>query len=146
MASRIFVQESIVDNFVSLLKEAFETASKGGIIGDPLNKDTQVGPLADELQFKRVMEFLDIGKADGKLVTGGVKRGQDGLFVEPTVFLNVSKDSRIIKEEVFGPVITVQSFKTEDEAIESANDTVYGLSGMWYPLLFQCSAKSLCLA
>lgn len=135
MASRIFVQESIADQFIDLLKNAFEIGSKSGIIGDPSNKNTEVGPLADKAQFKSVMEFLEVGKRDGELVTGGVQRGKNGLFVEPTIFKNTPNDSRIVREEVFGPVVTVQTFKTEDEAIKMANDTVFGLSGKSYSLI-----------
>lgn len=142
MASRIFVQESIVDEFTSRLKGAIEAASQSGVIGDPLNKSTQVGPLADQAQFKRVMEFLEIGKRDGELVTGGVRRGQTGLFVEPTVFRNLPSDSRIVREEVFGPVVTVQPFKTEEEAINLANDTIFGLSGKYEPGVFRHRAPT----
>lgn len=130
MASRVFVQEAIADQFIETLKGAFEAASASGIIGDPASKTTQVGPLADQLQFKRVMEFLEIGKKDGTLVTGGVRKGEQGLFVEPTIFKNTPTESRIVKEEVFGPVVTVQVFKSEEEAVDLANDTVFGLSGM----------------
>lgn len=129
MASRVFVQEAIADNFINLLKDAFETASKSNIIGDPSDKNTQVGPLADKAQFARVMEYLEIGKRDGQLVTGGIQRGKNGLFVEPTIFKNTPNGSRIVQEEVFGPVVTVQTFKDEEEAINMANDTVFGLSG-----------------
>lgn len=147
MASRIFVQESIAEKFVSMLKDSFENASKGNIIGDPSDVQTQVGPLADKAQFKRVMEYLEIGKKDGKLITGGIQRGKNGLFVEPTIFMNTPNGSRIVQEEVFGPVVTVQTFKTEEEAVEMANDTVFGLSGK---LSLVCSVsrlmlRSLCL-
>lgn len=131
MASRIFVQDSISDKFINLLKDSFETVSKSNIIGDPSDKNTQVGPLADKAQFKRVMEFLEVGKKDGELVTGGIQRGKNGLFVEPTIFKNTPNGSRIVQEEVFGPVVTVQTFKGEEDAIKMANDTVFGLSGKW---------------
>lgn len=133
MASRIFVQEGIADNFIDNLKASFETASKSGIIGDPSDRNIKVGPVADKAQFKRVMEFLEIGKRDGELVTGGVQRGKDGLFFEPTIFKSTPNDSRIVQEEVFGPVVTVQTFKTEEEAIKLANDSIYGLSGKSRP-------------
>ena len=129
MASRVFVQDSIADKFTDLLKQSFEAMSKTEAIGDPSKEQTQVGPLADKAQFQRVMEFLDIGKKDGSLVTGGARRGESGLFVEPTIFKNTPNESRIVQEEVFGPVVTVQTFKGEDEAIEMANNTVFGLSG-----------------
>lgn len=134
MASRVYVQEGIADKFIDLLKKNFETASSNGSIGNPEDKNTKVGPIADQAQFKRVMEFLEVGKKDGELVTGGCRRGNDGLFVEPTVFKNTPSDSKIVREEVFGPVVTVQTFKTEEEAIELANDSIFGLSGMSLPL------------
>jgi len=132
------VQDSIADKFIDLLKQSFEGLSKGSGIGDPSKEDTMVGPLADKAQFKRVMEFLEIGKKDGELVTGGLQRGKDGFYVEPTIFKNTPSSSRIVQEEVFGPVVTVQTFSSEEEAIEMANDTVFGLSGkchrVWYDL------------
>ncbi|OAA65315.1 Aldehyde dehydrogenase domain protein [Niveomyces insectorum RCEF 264] len=132
MASRIFVQESIADDFIRLLKASFVAGSENGLIGDPSDKKTKVGPVADKAQFERVMEFLEVGKRDGELVTGGVQRGKDGYFVEPTIFKNVAKGSRIVQEEVFGPVVTIQTFKTEEEAINLANDTIFGLSACVY--------------
>ncbi|KAF2482187.1 putative aldehyde dehydrogenase [Neohortaea acidophila] len=132
MASRVFVQESIADKFIDTLKSAFEGASSSGIIGDPMNESTQIGPLADKTQFKRVMEYIEGGKKDGQLVTGGVRKGEKGLFVEPTIFRNTPSTARIVQEEVFGPVVTVQTFKTEEEAIEMANDTIFGLSACVY--------------
>lgn len=129
MASRIFVQEGIADKFVEHLKGAFEQISAGDLIGDPSKQQTQIGPIADKAQFKRVMEYLEIGKKDGKLVTGGIQRGKNGLYVEPTIFINTPSESRIVKEEVFGPVVTVETFKTEEEGIEKSNATMFGLSG-----------------
>lgn len=129
MASRVFVQDGIADKFIETLKNAFEGASSSGIIGDPMNEATQIGPLADKTQFQRVMDYLEGGKKDAQLITGGIRRGEKGLFVEPTIFKNAPKESRIVQEEIFGPVVTVQTFKTEEEAIEMANDTVFGLSG-----------------
>lgn len=132
MASRVFVQEGIADKFTDLLMGAFEQFSKGNFIGDPSDENTQVGPIADKKQFERVMEYLEIGKQDGELITGGMQRGGKGLFVEPTIFKNAPNTSRIVQEEVFGPVVTVQTFKDEAEAIELANDTVFGLSACIY--------------
>ena len=129
MASRVYIHETIADDFILRLKKAFDAVDQRNAIGDPLAETTEVGPLADQAQFDRVLSFLEIGKTDGELVIGGARRGQTGLFVQPTVFKNVGRESRIAKEEVFGPVITVQVFQTEEEAIKLANDTVYGLSG-----------------
>lgn len=131
MASRVYVQSSIAEPFIAALKQGFEDLSRGTAIGDPSKPDTQVGPLADKAQYSRVMEFLEIGKREGSLVTGGVRRGDKGTFVEPTIFRDVADGSRIVKEEVFGPVVTVKTFATEEEGVALANDTVFGLSGAW---------------
>jgi aldehyde dehydrogenase (NAD+) len=98
-------------------------------MGDPSNKETMLGPLADNAQLQRVLGFIETGKTEGKLLVGGERKGDKGTFVTPTIFLNPSKDSTIYKEEIFGPVLTVLTFDTEEEGIKLANDTSYGLSG-----------------
>lgn len=135
MASRVFVQEAIADKFIDALKGAFESFSNSGAIGDPNDANTQVGPIADKAQFKRVMDYLEVGKKEGVLVTGGLQKGQNGAFVEPTIFKNAPSNSRIVREEIFGPVVVVQTFKGEEDGIEMANDTVFGLSGEWCSLV-----------
>jgi aldehyde dehydrogenase (NAD+) len=125
-ASRTFVHEDIVDDFVKQLKVRFEQMSHA--IGSPADAKTFMGPLADGKQFERVMGFLDAGKDEAELVTGGVRKGESGFYVEPTIYLNPKDDARIYRDEIFGPVITIRTFKTEEEAIKLANDTTYGLS------------------
>jgi aldehyde dehydrogenase (NAD+) len=125
-ASRTFVHEDIVDEFVKQLKVRFEQMSHA--IGSPADAKTFMGPLADGKQFERVMGFLDAGKDEAELVTGGVRKGESGFYVEPTIYLNPKDDARIYRDEIFGPVITIRTFKTEEEAIKLANDTTYGLS------------------
>jgi aldehyde dehydrogenase (NAD+) len=125
-ASRTFVHEDIVDEFVKQLKVRYEQFSHA--VGDPQQATTFMGPLVDDKQFERVMSFLEIGKKEAELVTGGVRKGDKGFYVEPTIFLNPKDDARIYREEIFGPVITIRTFKTEEEAIKLANDTSYGLS------------------
>jgi aldehyde dehydrogenase (NAD+) len=125
-ASRTFVHEDIADEFVKQLKVRFEQLSHA--IGSPADANTFMGPLVDGKQFERVMGFLDIGKNEAELVTGGVRKGDSGFYVEPTIFLNPKDDARIYREEIFGPVITIRTFKTEEEAIKLANDTAFGLS------------------
>jgi aldehyde dehydrogenase (NAD+) len=98
-------------------------------MGDPTDPSTMLGPLADRKQFDRVMEYLERGKQEAKLVIGGGRKGDKGNFIEPTIFLDPSTDSRIYKEEIFGPVLVIKTFKTEEEAIELANKTSYGLAG-----------------
>jgi len=87
-----------------------------------------MGPLADVKQFERVMEYLEIGKKEAQLVTGGGRKGKDGYYIQPTIFLNPKEDARIYREEIFGPAIAIKTFSTEEEAIRMANDTEYGLS------------------
>ena len=127
--SRLLVHRSIHDEFVAKLVKFVETAK----LGDPTKADTNMGPVSTRPQLERVMGFIDIAREEGaKCVTGG-KRGSgpgcgDGWFVEPTIFTNVKNDMRIAREEVFGPILTVIPFDTDDEAIDIANDTPYGLA------------------
>ncbi|OCK78758.1 aldehyde dehydrogenase [Lepidopterella palustris CBS 459.81] len=124
--SRTFVHEAIAPKFIEALKGRFEAASNG--IGIPMEPMTFIGPLADKKQFDRVMEFIEIGKGEAELITGGTRKGDKGWYVEPTIFLNPKVDARIYREEIFGPVMAIRTFKTEEEAIELANDTNFGLS------------------
>lgn len=127
--SRMIVEESIYDEFV---KKMAERATKIRV-GPGLDSDTEMGPLVSEAQMKRVLEYIEIGKKEGaKLVTGGSqpkgdKYGQ-GYYINPTIFANVKADMRIVQEEIFGPVVVVQKFKSEEEAISLANDSDYGLA------------------
>jgi aldehyde dehydrogenase (NAD+) len=130
-ASRVLVQESIAGEFIKALKSSFENAARK--MGDPASEETLYGPLADKKQFERVMEFLEDGKREGvEVLVGGERQGDKGTFVQPTVFLNPDVKSRVYSDEIFGPVISVKTFKTEDEAIALANDTSYGLGSAIY--------------
>lgn len=129
-ASRLFVHSSIADKFIEQLKAHFKGAE--GIMGDPADKKTMLGPLADKAQLERVMGFIETGKTEAELLVGGERKGDKGAFVTPTVFLNPKKDGTIYREEIFGPVLTVQTFDTEEEGIKYANDTSYGLSACVY--------------
>jgi aldehyde dehydrogenase (NAD+) len=125
-ATRVYVQEGIYDKFVEGYKKALLEAAKG--IGDPETESTSMGPLVDKIQFDRVSGFIERGKnGQGTLLTGGSRVGDKGYFVEPTVFTNVAADAEIITQEIFGPVSVLNSFKTEEEIIQKANDTNYGL-------------------
>lgn len=101
------------------------------VVGDPRNKNVTLGPLASEKQYERVQEYIRSGIEEGaELVIGGLGHPpelEDGNFVKPTVFANVRPDMRIAREEIFGPVLSILTYKTEDEAIEMANDTEFGL-------------------
>lgn len=128
--SRTFVQESIAEKFVQQLKARFEQFKHTA--GPPADPKTFLGPLVDGKQFERVMSYLEIGKDEAELITGGGRHGDKGFYVEPTIFLNPKDDARIYREEIFGPVLTIRTFKTEEEVIEMANDTTYGLSACVY--------------
>ncbi|KAK2761344.1 mitochondrial aldehyde dehydrogenase [Arachnomyces sp. PD_36] len=127
--SRILVQDTIYDKFVSLFKETVASTSK---VGDPFASDTFQGPQVTKAQYDRVLSYIESGKSEGAtLATGGepYKNVGDGkgFFIAPTVFTNVTDKMKIYREEVFGPFVVIASFKTQEEALEKANDTTYGL-------------------
>jgi len=126
--SRILVQKEIAPKFIEALKAAFINFS--GAMADPTLESTYLGPLADKAQFDRVMGFLNDAKKDSvEVLTGGVRKGEQGQFVEPTILMNPDTSSRVYTDEIFGPVVVVKTFDTEEEAIELANATTYGLGG-----------------
>ena len=127
--TRVFVQDGIYDRFL----ERLTARTRKIVIGDPLDPDTQMGPLINKAQHEKVTGYIEIGKADGATLHygGGVPQLQGfegGFFVEPTIFIGVTDEMRIAREEIFGPVMSVLSFADEAEAIERANDTEFGLS------------------
>ena len=125
--TRILVEKSVHDDFVSSLLES--TAAMK--LGDPLEEDTQMGPVVSQEQMERVTGYIEIGKSEGAEVAVGGERATelgDGYFVQPTIFTGVSNDMRIAQEEIFGPVAAVISVDDVDEAIRVANDTIYGLA------------------
>lgn len=125
-STRVLVQEGIAPKYIEAVKKSFQNAEK--MMGDPSLKETAFGPLADQKQFERVMGFLrDAQQAGVQVLVGGERKGDKGAFVQPTVFLNPDLKSRVYTEEIFGPVISVSTFKDEAEAIKLANDTTYGL-------------------
>ena len=129
--SRVLVQDKIAPDFVKGLKEKFEGMS--AVMGDTFDPNTALGPLADKAQFDRVMNFLESGKTAGaEVLTGGTRKGDKGCFVEPTIFLNPDAKADIYTDEIFGPVLVLKTFKTEEEGIELANDTSYGLAASIY--------------
>lgn len=119
--SRVYVQESVAEKFIQLFREQFAAITAG----DPLDPSTTHGPQIDKVQYTRIQEYLGIGEKEGSLTLGG--DANDGFFVKPTIFERVPEDSRLMREEVFGPVVTINTFQTEEEAIEKANNTEFGL-------------------
>src|SRR3984885_2249961 len=126
-ASRLIVPEDRLDEVKRLAKAAVEKIK----MGDPKDKDVTLGPLASTKQYKRVQEYIKSGIEEGaELVIGGGGHSpvaEGGNFVKPTVFAKVTREMRIAKEEIFGPVLSILTYKTEAEAIEIANDTEFGL-------------------
>lgn len=124
--TRVFVQKGLKDAFLARLKERSEAIR----LGDPLEEATQMGPLVSQTQLDKVMGYIDTAKREGaRLVTGGARADlNSGYFVQPTVFADVTDDMTIAREEVFGPVMAVLDFDTEDEAIARANATEFGLA------------------
>ncbi|XP_042415874.1 aldehyde dehydrogenase family 2 member C4-like isoform X1 [Zingiber officinale] len=125
-ASRIYVQEGIYDDF---MKKAVETVGDW-IVGDPFDPHVHQGPqVVDKEQFEKVLRYIEHGKREGAtIVAGGKPCGENGYYIEPTIFVDVKEDMVIAKEEIFGPVMSLMKFKTMEEAIEKANNTRYGLA------------------
>lgn len=128
--SRLLVQESVKEVIIRKLKDRMETL----IVGDPLDKNTDIGAINSQQQLATIEAYLKLGQAEGaEMFQGSCPVPQNGgYWVRPTLFLNASQSHRIVQEEIFGPVLAVQSFRTVDEAVKKANNTHYGLSaGVW---------------
>lgn len=127
-ASRLLIHEDIHDEFVPVLAERYEQVTVDEGINDP-----EMGPLVNQDQLDTVKKYIEIGKEEADLVTGGRTAGENsslpnGFFVEPTIFDNVDHEARVSQEEIFGPVLSVIEFSDEAEAIRKANDVNYGLT------------------
>lgn len=125
--SRALVHEDVHNEFV----DRFVEKSESYTLGDPLKKETTMGPLTSASQYETVMEYIDVGRREADLLTGGSSPADGSLgdwYVEPTVFGGVTNDMRIVQEEIFGPVQTINTFSSYEEAIELANDTEFGLA------------------
>ncbi|KJL03219.1 aldehyde dehydrogenase family protein [Priestia aryabhattai] len=128
--SRILIEESIAERFI----ERFAERAQKIKVGNGMDQEIEMGPLVSEEHMKKVLKYIEIGKQEGAhLVCGGDRITSSGLekgfFVEPTVFSSVTSNMKIVQEEIFGPVVVIQTFKDEKEAIKLANDTEYGLAG-----------------
>lgn len=126
--TRVLVQRGIYDRFV---EQVVARAAKIRL-GDPLDPDTHLGPMVSEPQLQKVSSYLDIGRSEADLLLGGnraeVSGFPDGWYVEPTIFTTENDNARIVREEIFGPVMTILPFDDEEEGIRRANDTEYGLA------------------
>lgn len=127
--SRLFVQESVAKKVIQKLKDRMESL----IVGDPMDKNTDVGAINSKEQLGIINNYLAIGQKEGaEMYQSSCAIPKKGFFCRPTIFTDVAQSSRIAQEEIFGPVLTIQTFRTEDEVIEKANNTAFGLSaGVW---------------
>ncbi|MBT1174661.1 aldehyde dehydrogenase family protein [Bifidobacterium sp. LC6] len=128
--SRLLVQSTIYEQVMHMLEERIPKIR----IGMPLDEDTEFGPMVSKRHMEHVLEYIEIGKAEGaKVLIGGhrITKGDfaKGYFIEPTVLVNCNEHMRVVSEEIFGPVLTVQTFSDEAEAVRLANSTSYGLAG-----------------
>ncbi|CCD22482.1 aldehyde dehydrogenase family protein NDAI_0A03250 [Naumovozyma dairenensis CBS 421] len=123
--SRIYIQEGIYDKLLAAFKDYIE---KTITVGDPFDESNFQGAITNKDQFNTIMNYIDIGKKEGaKILTGGHALGNKGYFIEPTIFYDVKEDMRIVKEEIFGPVVTISKFKTIEDGVRMANDSEFGL-------------------
>ena len=127
--SRLYVQESIFKEVVRKLKDRLETL----IVGDPIDKNTDIGAINSRSQLDIINKYIKIGQQEGaEMFQSSCSIPRKGFFCRPTIFTNVAQSNRIAQEEIFGPVLAIQSFRTDDEVIEKANNSPYGLSaGVW---------------
>jgi len=125
-SSRLLVQDTIKEEFEARLIERVKKIR----VGHPLDPATEIGPLVNRQHFDKVTSYFDIAREEGTTIAaGGERLGDTGYFVRPTLFTDASNDMRVAQEEIFGPVLTSIPFATEEQALEMANDTQYGLAG-----------------
>ncbi|MCH8117544.1 MAG: aldehyde dehydrogenase family protein [Proteobacteria bacterium] len=124
--SRLLVQESVADEVVQKLKDRMDTL----IVGDPLDKNTDIGAINSPMQLEKIESYLEIGRQEGGVMhQSSCALPDKGYWCRPTIFTGVSQSNRVVQEEIFGPVLAIQTFRTLDEAVSKANNTPYGLSG-----------------
>lgn len=131
--SRVLIERSFMDEFL----EKFKAAAEALVVGDPQDADTDMGPIVSEGQYNKIMEYIDYARDNGlEIVTGGKRpdnlpdKIKDGYYIAPTIIIDEDPNSRLNQEEIFGPVVTVIPFDTEEEAIAIANNSIYGLDGI----------------
>lgn len=123
--TRVFVPKLMLEAF----EQAVVTRVKRIRLGNPMDEKTNFGPIASQAQLDKILEYIEKGKQAGaRLVIGGERVGDKGFFVEPTVFSDCQDDMAIVQEEIFGPVMSILAYDSEEEAVERANDTTYGLA------------------
>jgi aldehyde dehydrogenase (NAD+) len=124
--SRLYVQEGVAEEVMSKLKHRMDTL----IVGSPLDKNTDIGAINSKMQLDKIKELVQSGRDEaGIIYQPDCNLPKNGYFYKPTLISNVSQSHRVVQEEIFGPVLPIQTFRTIDEVIEKANNTPYGLSG-----------------
>lgn len=123
--SRAVVHEKLYDQVVERVKEITETKTTA----NPLSADVYMGPVIDQASFDKITDYIEVGKQEGRLVTGGTSDDSEGYFIHPTIFADLEPTSRLMQEEIFGPVLAFSKVSSFDEALEVANNTEYGLTG-----------------
>jgi len=126
--SRAIVVDKVHNRVLDLVRQKTEALG----VGDVRDPGVQMGPVVDAHQLKKVLDYIETGKREAKLVSGGTRLPADGYYVRPTVFADVPEEARIAKEEIFGPVLAFIRAKDYDDALRIANDTEYGLTGAYY--------------
>ncbi len=123
--SRAIIHEKVYDDLLKIIKEKTQKIK----VGAPELYENNMGPVNDLLAFKKISEYIEIGKKEGRLLIGGGACSEIGYFIEPTIFVDVRADARIMQEEIFGPVLAITKVKDFDEGLKVANNTEYGLTG-----------------
>ena len=127
--SRLYVQEGVAEEIISKLQKRMESL----IVGDPLDKNTDIGAINSKMQLNKIKKYVKLGKDEGGTIyQSSCPLPEKGYWFAPTIFTDVSQSNRIVQEEIFGPVLAIQTFRTVDEVILKANNSPYGLSGgLW---------------
>ena len=123
--SRAIIHEDVYDEVIKHIKEKTENLT----YGNPENFNNFMGPVTDEKAFNKISSYIEIGKKEGKLLVGGVTNKKDGWFISPTVFTDCAPTSRMMQEEVFGPVLAITKVQSFEEGLAVVNNTEYGLTG-----------------
>lgn len=124
--SRLFVPKDELERTKEVIKDYYKDLK----VGDPNEEDTMIGPMVSEDQMQTVLDYIEKGKEEGaEILVGGNRVDRKGYYIEPTVFVNVKNDMTIAQEEIFGPVLVVITYDSVEEAVELANDSIYGLAG-----------------
>jgi aminomuconate-semialdehyde/2-hydroxymuconate-6-semialdehyde dehydrogenase len=127
--SRIYIQENIYEKF----REDFVRETNNLKVGNPLDNETNIGAVVSKQHFEKIMSYIELAKKEGgKIIAGGAiikpKGLENGLFISPTIIEGLSNDCRTNQEEIFGPVVTISPFKSEEDALSLANESIYGLA------------------